>query len=170
MSDFDDIYEQWIDEIISIPLTTRPYVNQDIEHALRLNTQIINNVFNLRRNLELTSRPVYHSRYLSNDFISYVQEVFDVFLDMEDNSQGLEDVKVIVSEDDFERLKTINFTEENKVLYKDKDCNICIENYNQNESIKVLPCGHLFHLDCIKNWLCNEKVNCPVCRKDVREG
>ena len=68
-----------------------------------------------------------------------------------------------------DQLKSINITEENKEEFKEKDCNICLEQFNTNNELKVLPCNHFFHKDCIKEWLCNEKVNCPICRKDIRE-
>lgn len=80
-----------------------------------------------------------------------------------------EDVKVTISENDFQKLKTIKITHENIDKYKDKECNICLDSFNLNNDIKLLPCNHFFHNNCIHDWLCNEKINCPVCRKDVRE-
>ena len=80
-----------------------------------------------------------------------------------------EDVKVTVSNEDFDKLEEITITDINIKDYKDKDCNICLEQYELNNNIKILPCKHFFHKNCIKEWLCNEKINCPICRKDIRE-
>ncbi|CAG9328573.1 unnamed protein product [Blepharisma stoltei] len=40
-------------------------------------------------------------------------------------------------------------------------CPICME-VEGGESV-VLPCGHGFHLDCIKDWLTINRI-CPMCR------
>ena len=45
----------------------------------------------------------------------------------------------------------------------DKNCPICFEEVDQ---AKVLPCGHFFHLACLRRWLETGK-ECPVCRADI---
>ena len=42
-------------------------------------------------------------------------------------------------------------------------CAICYSEYEENKKIGKLQCGHLFHVDCIKNWL-SRKNSCPMCR------
>lgn len=48
------------------------------------------------------------------------------------------------------------------------DCVVCLEFYKCGEVVKLLPCGHCFHRDCIDCWLlqsCDPKNRrCPVCR------
>ena len=48
------------------------------------------------------------------------------------------------------------------------DCVVCLENYKCGELVKLLPCGHCFHRDCIDCWLLqscdNNTKKCPVCR------
>eukprot|EP00899_Mesostigma_viride_P025328 jgi/Mesvir1/5980/Mv00734-RA.1 len=44
------------------------------------------------------------------------------------------------------------------------DCAICKE---RMQCAKVLPCGHLFHLPCLRSWLEQSRANnytCPTCR------
>lgn len=52
-------------------------------------------------------------------------------------------------------------------------CTVCLEKYEEGNSahvsgeiIKQLPCSHILHRVCAKNWF---KVNkkCPVCRLDI---
>eukprot|EP00596_Hydrurales_sp_CCMP1899_P005065 CAMPEP_0119045792 /NCGR_PEP_ID=MMETSP1177-20130426/42636_1 /TAXON_ID=2985 /ORGANISM="Ochromonas sp, Strain CCMP1899" /LENGTH=756 /DNA_ID=CAMNT_0007018153 /DNA_START=508 /DNA_END=2778 /DNA_ORIENTATION=- len=43
------------------------------------------------------------------------------------------------------------------------DCLICREGM---ETGKKLPCGHVFHLDCIRMWLQHQQ-SCPLCRADI---
>ena len=52
---------------------------------------------------------------------------------------------------------------------KDRDCcSICIEPYEVDQKIKILPCNrkHIFHKECIEKWLSHNKV-CPTCRKEI---
>ncbi|KAF4752472.1 E3 ubiquitin-protein ligase hrd1, partial [Perkinsus olseni] len=34
------------------------------------------------------------------------------------------------------------------------------------EGSKRLPCGHVFHIDCLKSWLVMQQV-CPTCRAEI---
>jgi len=43
------------------------------------------------------------------------------------------------------------------------ECTVCKENFSESEKCKVLPCKHLFHGDCIKQWLGIHNT-CPICR------
>ena len=35
----------------------------------------------------------------------------------------------------------------------DKNCAICLKNFEQDDIVNTLPCKHRFHSDCIKKWL-----------------
>jgi ATP-dependent DNA helicase PIF1 len=49
---------------------------------------------------------------------------------------------------------------------KDNSCCICLNDFKKGDSVKYLPCFHLFHTDEIDSWL--EKNNaCPICRTPV---
>ena len=41
-------------------------------------------------------------------------------------------------------------------------CSICMELYQASQSVKQLPCAHVFHEDCIDMWLSNSSLNCPL--------
>lgn len=45
-------------------------------------------------------------------------------------------------------------------------CAICIEDVSIGEKITELPCKHLFHHECIKQWL-SEHGTCPHCRRSI---
>ena len=45
-------------------------------------------------------------------------------------------------------------------------CPICLESFNQDESVSVLSCDHLYHPACIYEWL-RKNLCCPVCRNPV---
>ena len=51
-------------------------------------------------------------------------------------------------------------------------CPICLDPFNQDETISVLSCNHLYHPACIYEWL-RKNLCCPVCRtpgEPVAEG
>jgi hypothetical protein len=45
-----------------------------------------------------------------------------------------------------------------------KQCCICLDKYIINDITRILPCGHIFHNNCISVWL-SEKHTCPICRE-----
>ena len=52
-------------------------------------------------------------------------------------------------------------------LTKDNECcTICLEDHVPGELAARLPCGHLFHQDCVVEWLRRHCV-CPVCRYEL---
>lgn len=50
------------------------------------------------------------------------------------------------------------------------ECPICQEEFVPNNTIKKTPCGHLFHEQCLGEWLENYGKICPLCRKDLEEA
>nr|2ECT_A Chain A, RING finger protein 126 [Mus musculus] len=46
------------------------------------------------------------------------------------------------------------------------ECPVCKEDYALGESVRQLPCNHLFHDSCIVPWL-EQHDSCPVCRKSL---
>lgn len=45
-------------------------------------------------------------------------------------------------------------------------CSICQEEYEAEDEMGKLDCGHFFHVDCIKQWLVQKKT-CPMCKTSV---
>ena len=44
-------------------------------------------------------------------------------------------------------------------------CPICLEDYKKDEKLRLLPCGHAYHTDCILPWLTTKSACCPLCKK-----
>lgn len=55
---------------------------------------------------------------------------------------------------------------ENKKRDNNNNCVVCLYEFKIGERISTLPCLHIFHCDCINNWLKNE-LTCPVCKFEV---
>lgn len=45
-------------------------------------------------------------------------------------------------------------------------CNICLSTFEDGENVRTLPCFHLFHMQCVDDWLMNH-TNCPACRTEL---
>lgn len=44
------------------------------------------------------------------------------------------------------------------------DCAIC---WDEMDSARKLPCGHLFHNSCLFSWL-EQDISCPICRSSLK--
>uniref|UniRef100_A0A8C9ERN0 Ring finger protein 103 n=1 Tax=Pavo cristatus TaxID=9049 RepID=A0A8C9ERN0_PAVCR len=44
------------------------------------------------------------------------------------------------------------------------ECVVCLENFERGCLLMGLPCGHVFHQNCIVMWLAGGRHCCPVCR------
>lgn len=46
-------------------------------------------------------------------------------------------------------------------------CVVCLEPYQVNDQVRVMPCGHVFHDKCICTWLLRPRPKyheCPICK------
>ena len=55
---------------------------------------------------------------------------------------------------------------ENKRHDNNNHCVVCLCDFQIGDIISALPCCHVFHTECIENWLKNE-LSCPVCKFEV---
>ncbi|KAM3347645.1 hypothetical protein ACQJBY_021528 [Aegilops geniculata] len=55
---------------------------------------------------------------------------------------------------------------ERTISAEDAVCCICLSRFSNNEDLRELPCGHVFHMECIDKWL---KINalCPLCKSEL---
>ena len=108
---------------------------------------------------------------ITNNILSSLFTNFNEFMqnEMQNEMQeydDLEDVKVTLSEDEFNNLET-KISED---MIINKQCNICLEDLILDKETSFenklinLKCNHIYHRDCIKEWLTKQSTKCPTCR------
>eukprot|EP01004_Peranema_trichophorum_P007395 NODE_6171_length_917_cov_32.732997_g5580_i0.p1 GENE.NODE_6171_length_917_cov_32.732997_g5580_i0~~NODE_6171_length_917_cov_32.732997_g5580_i0.p1 ORF type:complete len:255 (-),score=6.61 NODE_6171_length_917_cov_32.732997_g5580_i0:87-851(-) len=50
------------------------------------------------------------------------------------------------------------------------DCSICCMPYEESDIIRILPCSHWFHMECIDKWLTEYQSSCPLCKSTLNKG
>jgi len=73
------------------------------------------------------------------------------------------DVKIGVS--NLERFPSLQIATKNDIERLDHRCAICIVDYQLGEKVRILPCKHSYHTNCIDAWL-DEHSKCPICKMD----
>ena len=113
-------------------------LNSTIVHLYDNEIQLLNNIYNkLNINIHINS-------------ISYTDHIEEVV----NNKYNKKDVSNIIS-----KFKSKEYKGEN-----DKhQCSVCLENIKKGEIITKLDCGHIFHTDCINEWVSRDST-CPCCR------
>ncbi|KAM7277485.1 hypothetical protein ACFE04_019351 [Oxalis oulophora] len=53
------------------------------------------------------------------------------------------------------------------MTFSDGVCAVCMEGFENNKKNgKTVPCGHLYHDNCIATWF-SKSNSCPLCRCDI---
>ena len=60
-------------------------------------------------------------------------------------------------------------TSDDLIEENNKECLICLDENRLGGKAVKLPCGHLYHKECITEWL-RKQGSCPVCRYEVESS
>jgi hypothetical protein len=104
--------------------------------------------------------------------ILYGHMIDDLMLNIENNMID-EVIERTLNETTIER-KENDFINFDSIKYKklsedhDKECSICLINFEDDNDVCLTQCNHLFHNNCITEWS-RYKKDCPICRKNLKE-
>lgn len=89
---------------------------------------------------------------------------------------GVRRIVHVVRNDLLTRDQVLSLDEEEFVQEESSDgveneeaccCAICLDEFENKEKVRVLPCQHRFHEDCLVPWLTERHASCPLCKFDV---
>ena len=82
---------------------------------------------------------------------------------------NLEDVPIVLTNVEFNIFPKKTVTNRYISLLNTSKCTICLDNYVLKEKYTTLLCNHNFHEKCIKKWLCEKSIHCPICRMSQKK-
>lgn len=96
---------------------------------------------------------------------------YDVMLRL---GESIGDVKKerwnLVASSEIAKLEEFKFLAQDAEGKDENDCSVkclvCQFAYEQEETLKRLPCGHVFHSECVAQWLKDNDI-CPYCRQTI---
>jgi len=103
---------------------------------------------------------------MTTSLSSSPQQVFYLSPNVQRTAEQLteeEQIKLLKRMTLVQQLPTASYDGSSK---KNKECVICMIDFELNDTIKYLPCMHTFHQTCIDNWLVRSLV-CPSCIEPV---
>lgn len=71
-------------------------------------------------------------------------------------------------QDDITRLRVLTHHKcvADSTVILGEQCSICRMEFESDDELRVLPCGHAEHSECIDQWLAVNK-SCPICMKEI---
>ena len=78
-----------------------------------------------------------------------------------------ENIIVALNNEEFNNLEKIIY---DKYAINKNNCNICLDIFQEKEELIKLKCTHLYHINCIAEWLKKHSNKCPICRDEIAKG
>ncbi|KAI8048862.1 hypothetical protein BDF22DRAFT_251890 [Syncephalis plumigaleata] len=64
-------------------------------------------------------------------------------------------------------MVTFSTTEAESITDFPRRCAICLEDFIDGDRLRLLPCRHRFHANCVDRWLITRRRLCPICKQDI---
>lgn len=66
------------------------------------------------------------------------------------------------------RLPTFLISDVSDLTQVQEECSICLDRFKLVQNVRKLPCGHMFHKQCVDRWLIVH-ASCPYCKAEICE-
>jgi hypothetical protein len=148
------------DSIFEIENNRRLSENYSLIYSSSISRNNNNTIF-------IPNRSTISERYYTNNIFNN-NLLVDSFYDSVINSvinESFEEQPIPEKINDALELKVLIYDEISD-KEKDKECSICLSEFEKESKVSLITCNHLFHNDCIREWSMY-KQNCPICRKKI---
>ena len=95
------------------------------------------------------------------------QELIESILRQLQELQGEARQHIPLGEEDTKALPLRPFIEMKRESRGKETCAICVDEFQEGDMTRVLPCNHYFHPHCIDPWLTSHSSLCPLCKQSV---
>jgi hypothetical protein len=130
----------------------KDYYDEMIE-ARKIYEEMINDI--QRNEQELNNKNNSYNNNSNNDDLPTYKEIINHKKTNKGNIKNYND----------DNIKVIEFSENSEIKFEQKECLICIGEFEIGEKLAVLKCNHCYHDLCIKDWIKKVKgVFCPLCQ------
>ena len=156
--------------LLFLPSTVN-YVPMNNENFI---PSMVNSIGSIISNISPAVNNFFNSFNLDNSLISFLDNHNNDFqfnnlvnilmsLDIGSNTHPPASEKAI------KELKKVEVKENNINDYKNMTCNICLDNFEVGNILRILECNHEFHENCIITWLKSNNT-CPICRHELESN
>ena len=113
------------------------------------NMNMMNNNMNMMNNMNM---------------FPYVMMMNNPFMMNMPNNMGMRNPDISpVRRNVLESLPESTLDDITKLDGEKKNCVICLNDFEVGEKVMILPCVHMFHSECIRDWF-EAKDTCPICK------
>ncbi|KAG7660865.1 uncharacterized protein J8A68_005682 [[Candida] subhashii] len=72
----------------------------------------------------------------------------------------------LATTDHVTNVSSNNDTTKEELHFTSGTCAICLDQIEDDEIVRGLICGHVFHAECLDPWLTKRRACCPMCKRD----
>ncbi|KAE9596982.1 hypothetical protein Lal_00007774 [Lupinus albus] len=94
-----------------------------------------------------------------------IDGLYDEVVNMVMEESAREVKMVPASKTEIDSLKKVNLGKDITM----EECSICLVEFNGDKKVLAMPCKHMYHQECITQWLQRSGV-CPLCRYSLSKN
>lgn len=154
-----------IDNILRNAISIQDMISNNLNHIHNHNHHQISNINqrNNHNNNMNNNDQIYHRPQSSNNLNNNFNHIRIHFNQNNRNQFPPHRYEHPTDKQILNQLPETYIEDVNKLDSEKRNCVICLEDFKTGDKAIILPCIHIFHNKCIKNWLKTQN-SCPICK------